>query len=235
MCKRLILGDVHVHLNTVQDIYYKENPDEVIILGDYVDGFGKTPEDSLNCLKGVLELQKLHRENKSGSFILLLGNHELHYLVFGEQYSGFNPHTYELCHSILKENLLNNNIQLIQVDYTNNIIFSHAGITNMWYEKQEYKSLADINVIKSIEDLNPFKFRGLNIYGDDPNNGPLWVRPSALGSDPLEGWKQVVGHTHFKYITEFRNTIFLDTLPSQYLIQYVVDGILESTTYKFIR
>ena len=235
MIKRLILGDVHTHLNTIQDIYYKEDPDEVIILGDYVDGFGKTPEDSLNCLKGVLELQKLHRESKPGPFILLLGNHELHYLLSGEKYSGYNLRTESLCRDILKENLLNNNIQIIKIDRTNNIIFSHAGITNSWYEKWNYDHLEDINDIKSIEDLDSLRFTGHNMYGDDPYNGPLWVRPNSLCSDPLEGWNQIVGHTHYEYITESKGITFIDTLPSQYIVQYIVNEVVEATIYTYVK
>ena len=54
--KRLILGDIHGHWQTAYDIYNKENPELVIILGDYVDGFSHgTAEEAKECLDKIRE------------------------------------------------------------------------------------------------------------------------------------------------------------------------------------
>ena len=41
MCKRkrLVIGDIHGYFATLKKIYDAEQPDEVIIVGDYFDNF----------------------------------------------------------------------------------------------------------------------------------------------------------------------------------------------------
>lgn len=55
----------------------------------------------------------------------------------------------------------------------------------------------DINTLFKV-DLNPFDFiygKSGSCYGDDPENGPLWIRPNSLYVDAIEKIDQIVGHT----------------------------------------
>ena len=68
MIKRLILGDIHGH-NTWKDIIDKENPQEIIILGDYFDSFGIKSEDQIKNFKNILEFRKVF--NKDNNFYMV--------------------------------------------------------------------------------------------------------------------------------------------------------------------
>lgn len=219
--KRCIFGDIHGHYKSFFELYSKEEPDEVILLGDYLDSFSITPEDCVNCLNKILELKRDH-EKHSGKFIVLLGNHELHYLIPGEYYSGYKHETQGLVHKVLSESVLNGVIQPIY--FEDNTIYSHAGITNTWIADNDIKSLDDINKIESILDLNKFKFVGYNMYGDSVESGPMWVRPRSLEADHYKDYTQIVGHTPMKQLSQIDNLYFIDCMPRQYIIETIEDG-----------
>ena len=122
MVKRAIFGDIHGHYDSFYELYKKENPDEVILLGDYVDSFTKTPKECQQCLMNLLDLKKQHNE-EGGKFIMLLGNHDFHYIFSGEYYSGYKPETQQLCGNILKSAVIENK-DIIPIYVDNNIIFS---------------------------------------------------------------------------------------------------------------
>ena len=62
--------------------------------------------------------------------------------------------------------------------------------------------------------------KGNDPYGDTISNSPLWVRPYSLKIDSLEGYRQVVGHTHRSNISwHFLKKLFFgDALPVEYII-----------------
>ena len=82
---RLVIGDIHGHIEPFKSIYEKEDPDDVIILGDYFDNFHGSDKEIVDCFKSILSMQKKH---KKGEFILLIGNHDFHYMDLTEAYSG---------------------------------------------------------------------------------------------------------------------------------------------------
>ena len=221
MVKRVIFGDIHGHISSLKELYLKESPDEVIILGDYVDSSTIDSNKCRDCLEQVLELKQTHeKEHGKNSFILLLGNHELHYILPGERYSGFKYETQYLIYDLLKKAIMDHDIQIIFVDDINKTVYSHAGITKQWYDKYKFSSLENINNINNISDLDKFKFTGWNRYGNDPNNGPLWVRPSSLIDNLFdENWKQIIGHTHTKEPLVYDKVLVIDTMPNNYIIQ----------------
>lgn len=222
MVKRVIFGDIHGHYDSFYELYKKEDPDEVILLGDYVDSFTQTSQQCKECLVNLLDLRQEHIKNK-GNFIMLLGNHDFHYIVGGERYSGFKTNTLSLCGEILtKAVITDKSIIPIYVDSVNNIIFSHAGITNTWMTLHQLQ-LEDVNKIESFFDLSKFRFTGFNCYGDHPSNGPIWVRPRSLFSDMYGDYRQIVGHTHTQSpITELNLTV-IDTMPNYYIVQELDD------------
>lgn len=188
MKKRLILGDIHGHIDFVKQIYEFEIPTDVIILGDYCDSFNLTPKDIAYCFNELLILKSNH---KHGEFHLLIGNHDLHYMLNSERYSGKNYLTESMMHKTLIQAWDDNVLEPYIVDKKNKTIYSHAGITKTWSKIWEHKLGDKVNL-----DSLRFTFGNTcNYYGDCPENGFVWVRPSSLYNDMLDGYKQVVGHT----------------------------------------
>ena len=198
--KRLIIGDIHGHIEPFKSIYEKEDPDDVIILGDYFDNFHGTDKEILDCFKEILKMQKAH---KKGEFILLIGNHDFHYMYLPENYSGKRK-SYEITVSMMLDKCIDENLmQYVYVDKINKTVYSHAGITNSWMSENRLFT-DDLN---DLNDLDPrkyvFTFKGGDSgYGDGPYASPIWVRPSTLMDDMYidmcrSKWTQIVGHTHY--------------------------------------
>ena len=188
MKKRLILGDIHGHIDFVKQIYEFEIPTDVIILGDYCDSFNLTPKDIAYCFNELLILKSNH---KQGEFHLLIGNHDLHYMLNSERYSGKNYLTESMMHETLMQAWDDNILEPYIIDENNKTIYSHAGITKTWSKIWEHKLGDKVNL-----DSLRFTFGNtFNYYGDCPENGFVWVRPSSLYNDMLDSYKQVVGHT----------------------------------------
>lgn len=121
----LIAGDIHCKHN-VYTLYIQEfktgKYDKLIFLGDYVDDWSATPQDSLKTLEALVELKKKYLDR----VILLLGNHDFsEWLSKDFRCAGFNPIT----HFIIKD-LINENQDLFQVAYSDGErLYTHAGLT----------------------------------------------------------------------------------------------------------
>ena len=241
--KRLILGDMHGLINVYQQIYEKENPDDVICLGDYVDSFDvdvKYQEYNMKCL---VEMKKNHDK---GEFIILLGNHDFHYL-YGypqyERYSGFSYTTFQWAHKYFTELVDNRTIQLIYKDDVNKILYSHAGITNTWLNDwtiqiDELNDILQRNRFNEVQILCFSDEKPYNSYGDNVHQSCIWVREKSFLSDMYKDkdglvWKQIVGHTPGYTIRKLNdNFIICDSIglnSSEYLVQFYDD-----TTKKII-
>ena len=195
MKTRIVLGDIHGHWKTIKEIYDKEKPDDVIILGDYCDSFELTSHDILTCWNNIMNLKKHH---KHGEFIMILGNHDWHYIVGTEKYSGYKQSTWNAMNGVLTQAWDNKLLHVAYVDSINKTIYSHAGITNTWLKEWSNPPLDCLDNVNEYG-LN-FSYMSFDRYGDSKWQGPLWVRPQALigdiyKDDNSEVWTQVVGHT----------------------------------------
>ena len=202
--KRITIGDPHGRWEFIKQIYDNEQPDEVVILGDYFDSFDIDAYTQREAYEHIIELRKEHLSKHKGGFIMLIGNHDFHYMDenFGHC-SGWNPLTcsqasYSLCCDWDKEIL-----KMIFVDEINKTIYSHAGVSMNWFNQWiKSGSFADINTIET----KAFRFTyrdGGDCYGSSSWNSPLWIRPEGLKKSPYiecKGkdvivWSQVFGHT----------------------------------------
>lgn len=217
--KTLALGDIH-GCNTWRKIIDLENPDKVIFLGDYFDSFSISTEQQLENFRNILKLQETFPKDR---VILLLGNHDYHYLVDGVTYSGFSHNRKTVVQPLLKEVVKENRIQIIHIE--GKYVFSHAGITDYWLKEVAHLSaVEDItfdNLPLSSLDWNDIQFP--DPYGDTISNSPIWVRPDSLAQDAIPFFNQVVGHTHGELILKlvskrFTDLFICDTLPKEYLI-----------------
>lgn len=191
--KRLIIGDIHGS-GLWKDIYDYEKPNEVVILGDYFDSFTIGPiAQKLNFID-LLDCQLQHGKRK---FTLLIGNHELHYLLEDQKYSGYNKETRAYIDRLLRKALDDNCLQLSLLDSVNNIIYSHAGISKDWTTEMcmtEHQIVYQLNNLS----LEYFKYFPKDRSGDgtDSRQNPLWIRPNALEKNMIDGYTQIIGHTH---------------------------------------
>ena len=162
--KILIVPDVHGRKFWRETIYNNlHKVDKVIFLGDYLDPYRNEIdesyklhnmecedfEDAQNLLKMLNDIVSL-KKNEPEKYILLTGNHTDSYI-----WSKFNAATrtdyrnWELYHKFFSQNLEFFNLVWVE----DNVIFSHAGITDGWakevwekfrYPESEYKSIMDV-------------------------------------------------------------------------------------------
>ena len=182
--KVLVLGDIHgrkywrqVIANNVGKV------DKVIFLGDYLDPYideiENNPElmecsnfeDSkglLNMLNNIISLKK----NEPDKYILLTGNHTCSYIwskFHAASRTDYN--NWEKYHKFFLENLEYFNLVWIE----NNVIFSHAGITEEWaqrvweeleYPNDELSSVLEIATMFQDTPLSDFNKHYINVISD---------------------------------------------------------------------
>lgn len=217
------IGDVHGR-RTWQSIVEKhiDEVDRIIFVGDYFDSFNIP---MLDQIRNFSEIIKLAREG-SEKIVLLIGNHDYHYLSIGETYSGFNP-TFALG---IEHDYVRPNLDLFKICHREDeFLFSHAGFTRTWVK--DFKINVD-NIDSEVNDFwkykqhvfgwrrNPSKKMSAytDSYGDNIWQGPLWVRPDSLNADKIEGYAQVVGHTGSDRIKYREGIYYIDALEKGYYL-----------------
>lgn len=210
--KKVIIGDLH-GLDTWKRVVDKEGPDaRYIFLGDYVDSYDVPLESQVTNLLEVLQFKKENPDN----VVLILGNHDFHYVNTSCRYSGWSLDTYTKVNPVFKENL-----KLFEVVHREpEAVYAHAGLTNDWLRYFEVPEemlcgpLTDERCAAYTETNSrlSYEYRGIlgklqfnNItgwspYGDQTSSSPIWVRPNSLLADHHGAQTQVVGHTHVYHI-----------------------------------
>ena len=191
MMKNVVLGDIHGR-RVWKKIIAKEQPDQVIFLGDYVSSHeGVSESDQVSNLLEILRFKGHHPNNT----ILLRGNHDMQHLGYDwAQCSGYFPWVAELMADLKEEFLANT--QWIYI--IGKKLFSHAGVSTAWLEFNELE-------LNEINQLVPSKLFGFNcmdsqdIYGTSPFQPPTWIRPMTLVDVMIPGYDQVVGHTEVEH------------------------------------
>ena len=204
--KTLFLGDTHGR-SVWKKIVEKENPDRVIFIGDYFDSFDIPGIDQIHNFKEIVEFKK----SSDKEVVLLVGNHDLHYMNVGERYSGFQPALQFDISTVLFENLVH-----LQMAYSfDNFLCTHAGVSHVWMNNTfgMYGWNCE-NLVEKLNDMFVFRprafcFSGSNPYGDDVTQSPVWIRiPSLLASNKRrvkensikKNFVQIVGHTEVSSI-----------------------------------
>lgn len=196
--KIVVLGDIHGR-TVWKDIIAKEQPDQVIFLGDYVSTHEDvSDEQQVENLKDILRYKDEHPEA-----ILLRGNHDMQHLGYESiEISGYFPGV-ALEMEQLKDEFLAKT-QWIHV--MGNTVFSHAGISQAWLEANGLK----LDIINS---LGPSELFGFNtsdphdFSGNSPEQPPTWIRPMALIGEMIPDYDQVVGHTPVEHCFNVKDVI----------------------------
>jgi predicted phosphodiesterase len=180
--------------------------DKMIFLGDYVDSF------HANELRGT-ELDGPHTIRRLKAFydahpdkvVLLCGNHDFSYLAQssdGQRVSGHQPDAAGITEALLEA--LQALHAVVEVD---GVVYSHAGVSKIWYENHSISSLEQMDDLLHHRSEKTYNWDGMyDGYGDEPQQTPFWIRPqkliySTLGAKDtfnMQFPKQVVGHTEMR-------------------------------------
>lgn len=214
MNKIIAIGDVHGSTKW-RDIVNGNKDSRIVFWGDYLDPYGTY--DAGEILDNLIAIIDFKRNNMD-SVVLLLGNHDLHYISSeAEPCTRFDIHLADKAESLFMEN-----IRLFQYAYQmNNIIFTHAGISHRWFEKN-FKGNISHNIADQLNNPDDEQIEALFCVGEARGGesgrigGIFWADRFEL-KDPLHGFTQVVGHNRVQNITEMAYTndnkiIFCDCL-----------------------
>ncbi len=211
--KILAIGDVHGRevLSRIQPSDF----DKIVFIGDYVDTHDKDDLSNsmiLDNLKNIIHFKKQYPDK----VVLLLGNHDIHYMYHEEVgiFSGFRPQMLEDLQAIYLKNS-----DLFQMAYQyQTTLFTHAGISNKWYRSYNGRIHTEIRIIKEQKGINRifslseklncllfseagrrilFSPSGLRMCPEDKNKvgGIIWADKQETETDYLKSYHQVVGHT----------------------------------------
>jgi Icc-related predicted phosphoesterase len=235
--KVIAIGDIHGR-QVWKDIVTNNSYDKVIFLGDYHDIYDEfdteyltAKQNSIENLKNIINFKK---ENPD-KVILLIGNHDIHYL---HDIAGCSRFDWDNAKKVI--DIFEENSNLFQCAYKiENYLFTHAGVSTMWAEyyeeirtkintelpklKDDHSNIDEVintlyNTPKGIRVLNMISyFRG----GGSSFGGPLWTDLrevyTMFNCNIIKGIHQIVGHTRVKKIVtkeydETTSITFIDVL-----------------------
>lgn len=233
--KIIFLGDIHGRTIWKKIVEKEKDADKFVFIGDYFDSFDIYGPDQV---KNFIEIMNFVK-NSGKEVITLIGNHDYHYfkeVPIGARCSGFQHSFYKNIEAVIEEYR-----DKLQIAYNHeNILCTHAGVSQEFIDAEFPK----FNLETSLEtpdlgehiadslihiwtcDKRVFIFNGIDNYGNDTWQTPIWIRPYSLMKSSTEiqskGVIQIVGHTGVLQITlddELRGYFFIDCLEhKQYLI-----------------
>ena len=229
--KTLIIPDVHGR--NFWKRYNFNDFEKVIFLGDYIDPFpdeGIGYTTSFNNFKEIIEVKKKYGDK----FVLLLGNHDLHYMGVLEPGPRFNySHAGEL------SAFFNENKSLFKLCYEidvrdKHILFSHAGIHEDWLDIAfpQGEEIPNENISIKINELfekrDKWFIESLDILsyerGGKGNFGSMvWADITEFFKDDvplLNRYYQVVGHTCLSIPITLKNIACIDVQRGFILNEY---------------
>lgn len=227
--KVIVFGDIHGR-NIWKQIVNTEKWDVVIFLGDYFTSReGITDDEQIVNFKEIMEFKALYPDH----VILLRGNHDTE--AMGYSWASCFPEFHNTWARDNRDVILDCTRWVYVID---NIVFSHAGITQKWFDnvkkaRPEVQTFDDINLIEPCELFGFTPCKLSDYYGDSQTQPCTWVRPACLTEYGVSGYTYVVGHTRPKYISNFKELCLqhigaedwalidvwtCDNLPSEYLV-----------------
>lgn len=207
--KILVVGDVHATTYWKESFKKVDEYDHIVQLGDWFDSFNNDWKklNQIDNFKEAIDFKKKYPEK----IHILLGNHDLNNYVMENVCSGHQKLFEENIKYALEENMEYVDIAIELDGY----VFSHAGFTKCWIEHNNLKTVEEVNKLLHMGKYKVFQFNGIDPYGDDMSQSPLWVRPSSLLYDMYFD-KQIVGHTEIAdepvgYKSDTKELIIVDS------------------------
>lgn len=200
--KIVVIGDIHGRDTWKKIIEKENNADKFIFLGDYVSTHDMiTSETQINNLVDLLNWADEVNFNERNKVILLRGNHDLQHLgYYWAECSGLFPKVRNWM-TIQKEWFLD---RTQWVYLHNNIVFSHAGVTQTWMDNNNLKNIEDINSLNPSEAFGFTPCKLSDRTGDSATQPPVWVRPWALMEYAVPNYIYVVGHTPYDEVKNLK-------------------------------
>lgn len=176
----------------------------IVFLGDYADPYemeGITNRDALKNFESIIAFKQQNPEK----VVLLLGNHDLHY--YSTYYCELaRSSRYDPVSAVPLHRLFTKYSSLFQLAWetdwgSRHYLFSHAGITQSWLQRNmELIGQPDAEhlnrLLHSNEGLASLAQVGRMRWGSYPSGSIVWADiDELLGSNPLPGVYQIVGHT----------------------------------------
>ncbi len=192
----IIVGDIHGDLDKAK-AFLTYKPEALhVALGDYLDSFLEPVERQIETLQMLMD----------SSAVLLLGNHEVHYLDYAPfQFAGYNFDHWHIFQEIIEKNL-----QRFTAAYAvDGWLCTHAGM------RRGLSRLKDVDHLAKILNLRYQKFlvRRFYNYGKptEYRGQSIFYHNYWMEEDSLASVKQIFGHVEQKqpYLTV--NYIALDT------------------------
>jgi len=177
-------------------------------------------------MNNALDIISFKKENPEKTD-LCWSNHAISYYL-DEQCSG-----YQREHAADIKEFYKKNKDLYNAVYVyDNWILSHGGVSAKWMQSCGIKKLDEINRLFR-EKPDYFRWVGPDSYGNNANEGPLWIRPRALIANCVKNYNQIAGHTESAepQIAETNRQIFVfcDTHEHNYLT--ILDTQTNSTEF----
>ena len=200
--KILIIPDVHGR-SFWRPAVSSGDYDKIIFLGDYVDPYPDERIGELTALHGLMDIIDFY-DRHPDQVVLLLGNHDLHYL---------SPYYHEMCpcdrydekHSDVLHLLFTKgdrfNLAHEETIGSQKYLFTHAGVNQPWL-KRNLKVIRQPDAIHLNrlllfdEGIETLRQVGLLRWGMYLTGSVVWCDSDELAvSDPLPDVYQIVGHT----------------------------------------
>jgi len=199
--KTIVLGDIHGRSNWKLAVH-QDNPDRVIFIGDYFDSFDISLSEQLANFLDIVEYKK----SSGKEVVMLIGNHDHHYFP---EIGDTGTSGYQRMGKYQIETVIDLAREYLQMAYQmDEFLFTHAGVSSVFMDETFGPNGWKVETI--VDDLNEmfihrpgvFSFNGLNPYGDDEYQTPIWIRPKSLMRANRNTLRtrfiQVVGHTQVK-------------------------------------
>ncbi|GAB6394095.1 MAG: putative Metallophos Calcineurin-like phosphoesterase [Bacteroidales bacterium] len=215
----IVIGDVHGSIYWRKAV--KDNPDcRYVFLGDYLDPYREiAPQKLIDNLQKIIQLKKEQPQN----VVLLLGNHDLHYITPKIEQS--IRWDYDIAEEATE--LFLSHHKLFQYAFQeDNCVFTHAGIAHKWFtnyfQGDIHKNIAD-QLNHPAPHQKPFLYACGEARGGFADFGGIfWADRSEL-LRPLRGYTQIVGHNRVRDIFDYTNNggriIFCDCLWNKHYLK----------------
>ena len=201
--KTIVFGDIHGR-NVWKDIVSQHrDADRFVFLGDYFTSReGISEENQIINFTDLVNFADFENAITPGRVILLRGNHDMEAL--GYDWASCSPR-FRSGHYHNKE------VRDWFLDHTkwvfveDGIVYSHAGVTKTWMERN---GLTELEQINDLEPSAKFGFTPCKLsdyYGDSVTQPPTWIRPWGLFGDSFGKYTYVVGHTTLKHIRNLKD------------------------------
>jgi 3',5'-cyclic AMP phosphodiesterase CpdA len=199
----VVIGDVH-GLTNWKDVVKRHRGSMFVFLGDYCDPYEDIEPDALiKNFRSIVLFKKKHPKD----VILLLGNHDMHYISEDIVTST----RYDNRMASRMKRIIYNNRDLFQYAWQyGNMLFTHAGVNDQWFHEDFIGSLdGKRSVAEQLNHPTPEQFSAMGQVswlrgGPNENGGIFWADKYETSQNPLKGYIQFVGHSRVNNIKQVK-------------------------------